>query len=129
MTRKVHLLDFHRKDASDVYSLLKYFKERKDSTSIVMGDFNATKKEHREIKMKDSYTNYENTEFLNLFEDSGYIEKGDKAFTFYNKENKSDGRRIDHCFVSGDISNYCQCYTDESLYGLTDHLAIVLEIK
>lgn len=127
--RKVHLLNFHRKDASDVYSILKYFKNRKNENSIVMGDFNAARKEHREIEKKDSYIIYENTEFLNLFNDSGYREKGDKKFTFYTEENKCNGRRIDHCFVSGDISNCCEGYTDKNLNKLTDHLAIVLDIK
>ncbi|MFG6378308.1 MAG: endonuclease/exonuclease/phosphatase family protein [Lachnospiraceae bacterium] len=128
-TRKVNLLNFHRKDASDVYALLKYFKNRQDRDSIVIGDFNAARNDHRDIQHKDSYIVYENTEFLNLFESLGYNEKGDKKFTFYNKEDKSDGRRIDHCFVSGDISDCCECYTDESLNGLTDHLAIVLDIE
>lgn len=135
-----YLLNYHRHcefktgKSNDIYAFCKYILERRNKNVAIIGDFNATTRQERE-QIFDS--NVENEMFLDFFRLVEYREKGDFEYTWFNKGDVHDVRRLDHCFVSEYMNGNFKCigYTDDNvnalLYpdtGFTDHSAIILQI-
>lgn len=123
------------------YPLQKYIPMRKDEYFVVVGDYNAASNDDRAIKKKETDEVFIfNTEILNIFKINGFVDIKDKEniYTYYPYKNKQSGRRLDHCFISKNVSKTFNCkgYTDETVNalvypdtGFTDHSAIILEIN
>lgn len=140
--KEIYILNLHA-DGSTRFCdpLQKYIPMRKDKYFVVIGDYNAASNDDRAEKLKETdKVLIFNTEVLNIFKNNGFVDIKDKEniYTYYPDKNKQSGRRLDHCFISNNVSENFSCkgYTDETVNalvypdtGFTDHSAIILEIN
>lgn len=87
---------------------------------ILLGDFNAAGKEHREKFAKQNVME-ENEKFLKKISEKGYIEIGDaKNYTYITANFKN---KIDHIYFSHDLNKYLE----DKRTSITEHLVNEVE--
>lgn len=136
--REISILNLHA-DFRFYDPLQKYIPMRKDDYFIVMGDYNAASNEDRAVKKEeDDEILISNTKIINIFNDNAFVDIKDKKNIYTYYPHGRSGRRLDHCFISKSLKDSFECIgeTDGNVNallhsdtGLTDHSAIILEIK
>lgn len=117
-----------------------FTKKNVKNKTIVIGDFNAAKKEDRAKKDINTKILEENSLLIDNILDKGFrdawIEKNNRSsieYTWYYRADLQDGRRLDYCFISNEIKlvNFEYIHTTnttENKKGFSDHSAMILEI-
>jgi len=144
--KNIRLINIHISRTYEIQlklSLIEYLSRLQNKYTIIMGDFNAAKKEQTEVVISG------NDRFLRRIESKGYVElldekekNGEAHYTHYVKK---EGKKLDHVFVSkafnedfktnieyDDDVNYTVPEEDKSENSkekFTDHSAITVTIE
>lgn len=108
-------------------------KNKRFKNDVICGDLNIVSKTH--IPYYNFFQNWEydfydgllNNDYLDVYD---YFNKNIKEYSWVGRTN--NGYRYDYFFVRKEFLKYCKnCYFDHTtrLTGLTDHSAIILELK
>lgn len=126
----------------------KYFNKKKPCRSILVGDLNIAPEiddvwDHKKLLNVVSHTPIEVNQLKNLQKTGDWVDvfrkhnpKG-KYFSWWSYRSKdwklsNRGRRLDHIWVSADISNSTNCYILRSVRDwdkTSDHAPVVAELK
>lgn len=127
----------------------RYFKNKivefgsvhKNKKSIIIGDFNAATNNDRAKDCENYDALQENQKLIQDICNEGYKdawrEKNplpNKEYTWFNDNNKLDGRRLDYAFISREIElefskHLHDVNTTLDRDGVSDHSAILIELK
>lgn len=116
-----------------VNNIEKFMEDSQNASRVIMGDLNILDRNH--IPQYSSFFDWEYN-FYDKIIDEGYID----VYKYCNREKQeyswvgrtNNGYRYDYGFVSSDLKNSilsCRYIHDTRKNGLTDHSAIVIELK